>query len=153
MIRNVIGLFSFNRESTDSRLVSKVNRRSWFSAWGSLGLINLNSFLYSQSTMSLSGFISSQFLLMLEIPLNWQYFTTGRFSCLSDACWIFPLALDDGSALETDTPCGNVKRPFGFAQLGDAMAGSIGQGSHTAQCQKVQFTPRLGSFCVETMRQ
>lgn len=44
------------------------------------------------------------------------------------------MAIDDGSALKTlDTVCGNVKEPFWFAQPGDAMTGSIGQGSPAAE--------------------
>lgn len=42
------------------------------------------------------------------------------------------MAIDSESAHETDTMCGNVKGPFCFAQLDDAMTASIGQGSPAA---------------------
>lgn len=63
------------------------------------------------------------------------YFT-GFGYFLSFTCWIYLLAIDDESALETDT-CGNVKGPFWFAQLGEAMAGSLGQGSPVKRSSSV----------------
>lgn len=56
---------------------------------------------------------------------------------MSFTCWIYLLAIDDESALETDTFCGNVKGPFWFAQLGEAMAGSLGQGSPVKRSSSV----------------
>lgn len=49
-------------------------------------------------------------------------------------CWIYLPAIPDVRAVETDTFCGNVKGPYGLAQLGEA--GGIGQGSpaRRAQC-------------------